>query len=743
MKLKIAKVATTLLLTPVFIMAEETPSQTLIDNVTISETYLKAEHPLVERQNSSSTKIIITKEEIVRYGDQTMGDILKRLPGLTFTGPAGYVEDIRFRGADKGYTQILIDGEPIADGKADRQMQVSRLSSNMIERIEIIKQTTAEFNSDGVAGTINIILKNPPKKATGSYSLSYGASNGEPIKEGYLSFGDTVDKLGYTVALNKLERPHTKPKTKEETTYKDNANQEKSKIVTEDELEVRKNTEKSINPKVTYKIDDEHKVIVSGYYIDGTEEKDVTKTAYEDGKGTIGIFGDHADDKKTNSVKEEIKDRVNGRVLTQYEYTPTLDQKYTFTAMANKGAEDKEVSETKIETKKFNTTPTSTTTVATEDSKITETENKVKADAAFVILNANYLKVGTEYAEKTFEAEKSKNNVQTTSPKENIDTTEKSLNAYVLDEINIGSHVLTPGVRFESFKQESAYNLNGQDEIKEGKYNFTNPSLHYLWQVTDSVNIRSSIAKKIKKPKFDEIYAGIVDTTVAGTEAAPYETGNLDLRPEKSLGYELGAEYFLPEKSGVLSVNTYLRKIEDKIEKKIKLGSDGYYYKAPENVGEATLKGIEFDGSKKIAFIDGFTLLGNLTFMDATVVEDGVKRDLKDVPEYAFNLGFDQKFASIGLTVGAGYNKLGKITGTGGEETVVGKKVEASRTIIDVYALKEITKSLDIRLSGKNITDVEKVKYEEKYYDSGNLKTIKNETEDSQHVVMLSLEGRF
>lgn len=740
MKLKIVMVAATLLL-PAFVIAEEAP--TILEDVTISETYLKAENPLIERQNSSSTKIIVTKEEIVRYGDQTMGDILKRLPGLTFTGPAGYVEDIRFRGADKGYTQILIDGEPIADGKADRQMQVSRLSADMIERIEIIKQTTAEFNSDGVAGTINIILKSPPKKSKGSYSVSYGASDGEPIKEGYISYGDTVDKLGYTLALNKLERPHTKPKTKEETTYKDTPTETKSKIVNETEVEKRKNTEQSINPKVTYKIDDEKKVIVSGYYIDGTEEKDVTKTAYEDGKGTIGIFGDHTDDKKTDSDKTETKDRVNGRILTQYEYTPTIDQKYTFTAMSNKGAEDKEVTEIKTVTNKLNTTPKSTITTSTEDSKITEKENKVKVDAAFVILNANYLKVGTEYAEKTYESDKSKNNVQTTSPKENIDTTEKSLNAYVLDEINMGHHVLTPGVRFESFNQESSYNLNGQDETKEGDYNFTNPSLHYLWQVTDSVNIRSSVAKKIKKPKFDEIYAGIVDTTVAGDEADPYETGNLNLRPERSLGYELGTEYFLPDKGGVLAVNTYIRKIKDKIEKKIRQNSDGYYYKAPENVGEATLKGIEFDGSKTIEFIDGLTVHGNLTFMDATVVEDGEKRDLKDVPEYAFNLGLDQKFSPIGLTVGAGYNKLGKITGTGGEEEILGKKTESSRTIIDIYALKEITKSLDIRLSAKNITDVEKLKYEEKYYDSGNLKTTKIETEESQHIVMLSLEGRF
>lgn len=39
-------------------------------------------------------------------------------------------------------------------------MQVDRLPADMIERIEIIRNPTAEYDASGIGGTINIVLKN-------------------------------------------------------------------------------------------------------------------------------------------------------------------------------------------------------------------------------------------------------------------------------------------------------------------------------------------------------------------------------------------------------------------------------------------------------------------------------------------------------------------------------------------------------------------------------------------------------
>ncbi|MEO6897868.1 MAG: Plug domain-containing protein, partial [Caldimonas sp.] len=61
-----------------------------------------------ERRQSTAAKIIIGRDEIDRFGDSTLGDVLKRLPGVTIQGRPGRGGAIRLRGLGNGYTQILL-----------------------------------------------------------------------------------------------------------------------------------------------------------------------------------------------------------------------------------------------------------------------------------------------------------------------------------------------------------------------------------------------------------------------------------------------------------------------------------------------------------------------------------------------------------------------------------------------------------------------------------------------------------
>jgi len=702
----------------------------ILEQVEINETRLN--DPIEGRKNSSTTKIIVSKEEIERFDDQTIGEVLKRLPGMGFTGPAGYVEDIRFRGADKGYTQILIDGEPIADGKKDRQMQVSRLSADMIERIEIIRQTTAEYNSDGVAGTINIVLKDAPNKAKGNWSATYANQDGTSGKEAYLSFGNKYDKLSYIVSINALDRPWIKPKDKLELGYNATTGAMTS-IKTEYEVEKRENTELSIIPKINYDFDDKNRLTLSGYFITGTEKKDKTKDNTED-TGTLGVL-----DKLIYTDEQEDKDRDNGRIMLKYETTFSPSEKYSITAMINRGGEEKDKS-----------TLTRTTTVsngnivntaATEYEKITETENKIKADASFVLWDSNFIKSGIEYSLKDFESDKSKNGVVQTGIADNLKMDEDSLQAYVMDEWNIGdAHVLTPGLRMEQFTQKS---LDSNGVSKEGDYRFWNPSLHYLWRMQEDLHFRASVAQKAKRPKFDEL-TNFIKSGTTGTSLNPYETGNPDLKPERAISYDTSLEYYLSGNTGVLAVNGYYRDIKDKIESTTLQENDGFYYKKPMNMGDAKLYGVEFDAKMDLSkYMDGLNVYGNLSFMNGkiTTASDGIERKLKDVPEYALNLGFDQKIAPLGLTIGAAYNYL---DGFEVYESATKLKTETARTIVDVYALKKLTKDLNLRISAKNITEVEKDKKDTEFSaTTGNITKVTTETEYSNVMFFIGLEGKF
>ena len=66
------------------------------------------------RRQSTAATITIGRDEIERFGDSTVGDLLKRLPGVTLQGRPGRGGNIRLRGLGSGYTQILLDGERVA-----------------------------------------------------------------------------------------------------------------------------------------------------------------------------------------------------------------------------------------------------------------------------------------------------------------------------------------------------------------------------------------------------------------------------------------------------------------------------------------------------------------------------------------------------------------------------------------------------------------------------------------------------
>ncbi len=91
------------------------------------------------RKASTASKIVIDREELSRYGDTQLGDVLRRLPGVTIGGRPGRGGDIRMRGLGGGFTQILMDGE-----RAPAGFSVEQLPPDQVERIEIYLETLAE-----------------------------------------------------------------------------------------------------------------------------------------------------------------------------------------------------------------------------------------------------------------------------------------------------------------------------------------------------------------------------------------------------------------------------------------------------------------------------------------------------------------------------------------------------------------------------------------------------------------------
>lgn len=111
-------------------------------------------------------KIVIGKQRIAESGVQNVGELLRREPAISI-GKDGRLGLLGL----PGYTQLLVDGLP-------PQGDALALDLMQIERIEIIKSTTAATGPIGIAGSINIVRRKAERKSLTQASVGASSTGG-------------------------------------------------------------------------------------------------------------------------------------------------------------------------------------------------------------------------------------------------------------------------------------------------------------------------------------------------------------------------------------------------------------------------------------------------------------------------------------------------------------------------------------------------------------------------------------
>jgi len=101
-----------------------------------------------ERRDATASKIVIGREEIEQYGDTNLGDVMRRLPGVTQSGRPGRGGPPRMRGMAGGFTQILINGGRIPPGVSRQD-----IAPEQVEPIRDPRAPDAETRTRAHAGS--------------------------------------------------------------------------------------------------------------------------------------------------------------------------------------------------------------------------------------------------------------------------------------------------------------------------------------------------------------------------------------------------------------------------------------------------------------------------------------------------------------------------------------------------------------------------------------------------------------
>ena len=655
---------------------------------------------LQERKDSPISKVIVSREDIVQFRDRRAGDLLRRLPGVFMGGPPGENKDVRLRGLDKEYNHILINGERISGGGEKREFELNRIPVDMIERIEIIKNPSAEYGSDAVAGIINIVLRQAPDRLTFDGQIGAGGPDDAHRSDKYLgdqnavlNLGNRTGTVGWRLGGSFLRQFRTKDKIKLLT----NKNREvEDEDVPTDSLDAFGELVWDASPR--------DRLRLTPFLLH--QEEDKTRT-----KDTIKFAG------ATNDFETERELKV----LREPRFTLGWDHRFADDAVLELNGTLNLHEEEKFKTKD-NGTKAKSSGVLTP--KTQEIEKEIKRDTE-TILNLNYrqpfsllganhrLSTGTKVRLKDRTKDKIKTTktlatgvvANTTGPKDNYAIDERNIGLFAMDEISpVDRLVITPGVRAELTDAETVDKRTAKVDAAALTTDLT-PSVHLVYRLLEETNLRLSFAKAIRRPQFDQLIPTLEES------ATQVKLGNPALKPEKSLNYEAQIERFW--KDGLFSVGTYYRDIRDKQEEVI-IGTSGLKnIVQPTNVGKGTLWGMETEFMRQLDFdqfhlLKDFRFVANWTWTISSAVKDpttGASRQFKDTPRHIINLILEYFHPGTGIGVNAAVNHLAPRIDPKSDGTT---KVESPIALLDLSATKALGKNWSLFFDATNLLAADK-----------------------------------
>lgn len=681
-----------------------------------------AERALAAKSEAPNAITVIEGDQLNQFGDQPLGDALRRLPGVTFPG-ANRARDLQLRAIGAEYTQVLINGRSLIDGASRRSVQVDRIPSSLVERVEIIRSPLASQDGQGAAGTMNIVLKN----TSFDESQEFGAGIGYLDKNGGL--GDaTLLKSGvhgpFRYSISGGVQRQRRNESKDELVFTGagaanggdlGTNERKYNqlnLVPSFELDVSKNDTLRFEPSYLYTKEYRDDISVEL----NANQVTVNRTEYEERLRTrenFGIFGSWSHDFASGIGMVVGLDAQKAREDTHRDAT-----RYNANGTVNR------------------------TRIRTEDISLQRINPTLQMDRS---LGAHDLSWGADYSNSTRDEDNTEITngvVQTPNASRVYSVEEDRTNAFAQDIWSLGDKTtLTGGLRLEHSLTSTE---SGTGSSNTAAKLFALPSLHLVHRPRPDTDFRVGVARTLRRPDLRELTPTV--STAGGTLASPDTGGNPGTVPESIWGIDTGVDQYFANRGGVISVNFLARQFKDKIESVSAL-ENGRYVSRPQNAGDGHLIGIELDGRLPLSVINvpNVTLWGNITGIRSRLdAATGETRRFLDQNDAVANAGIDWYVPKLKTTFGvasnwvSGYDQTVYSSDGSRQENEVGSSVR-----LDLSARTEINENMSMSLSLLNILARTEERTDKAFSAAGALTSRTETTEDTYRGVYLRMNWKF
>lgn len=156
------------------------------DNIGIEQVVVSADRNSKNRRETATIVNSIGPKLFERTQSVTLSEGLNFTPGLRMENNCqncGFSQ-VRMNGMEGPYSQILINSRPVFSGLAG-VYGLELIPANMIERVEVVRGGgSAMYGSNAIAGTINLITKDPVVNSFSVASAVGGVGSGIPNSGG-------------------------------------------------------------------------------------------------------------------------------------------------------------------------------------------------------------------------------------------------------------------------------------------------------------------------------------------------------------------------------------------------------------------------------------------------------------------------------------------------------------------------------------------------------------------------------
>lgn len=665
-----------------------------------------------QRRQSTAAKIIIGREEIERFGDSTVGEVLKRLPGVTMRGAPGRGGAIRMRGLGSGYTQILLDGERVPPG-----FSLDSLTPEQIERIEVLRAPTAETGARAIAGTINIITREGFRKRLNELRAGVGIENGRVNPGLSWTRNEAIGPWTVNVSLSAFQQKRDS-ESETATVRQDVTDPLPTMARSEHSTSQEMRQGLHLTSRLQWRGEKGEALTLTPFIVYNTgttaRQSQITQTVID----PLRLPGYDRSSSDTDSSSSLM------RLNAQWNHSASPDARLEWRAGVGRAH-----SRNRTLRDEFDAGSSSFKRRLDDDAEVRDDSANIAVKWLSQLDNEHSLVAGAE-AEGT-----SRNEFRTTfqtTPAggtvplyddlgDNFKAGTSRLAVYAQDEWNVNPNwAAHAGIRWEGIATRAdAGGAGANGGSAHNRSSVLTPIAHAVWrpepQSRDQVRI--SLTQSYKSPTLNNVIGRPsvssrfpVDGPI-NDATSPDRVGNPELKPELATGIDLAMEHYI-KGGGMLSANVFHRQIHELIRTLTAIETPWWangnprYVARPKNIGNAITQGLEleakFRASDVWADAPPLDVRANASFFRSRVKSvPGPDNRLDQQPSATANVGLDYRFRAVPLTLGGNFNWNPAYDTRLSDDQYA---YQGAKRVFDAYALWVFNPAMQVRVSGSNLT---------------------------------------